>query len=207
MNNTPLPDAIQDGTRCQRCGHYIGDGQGNGKPRSCVGCASGSGGNARYELRRFNDPELYVVCREVTPAEDINDLVHAMKIAMLEHNGIGLAAPQVGSDLRVIIVGCVSSSGTLFTVMVNPTVTKISDRTSFDYEGCLSFPGVRAWIKRQKHVKVAYTDELGVEVERNLFGLEARILQHELDHLVGICLVGSEWRRQLILNPSAEAIR
>ena len=161
---------------------------------------------SRYELRQFNDPALYVVCREVTPEDDVGDLVQAMMAVMLEHDGIGLAAPQVGSGLRVIIVGRKSDSGNTFQVMVNPKVEKRSEQSWFAYEGCLSYPGVSAWVNRRTRVKVSYADGSG-RAKRSMTGHEARVFQHELDHLDGICRVGDEWRRQLIRTPSAEAIR
>lgn len=150
-----------------------------------------------YELRQFDDPALKVVCRDVTPDDDVDDLVVAMHRVMLEHNGIGLAAPQVGSDLRVIIVGRQSDNGNTFQVMVNPRVQKASEQSCFADEECLSFPGVSAWVKRHKRVKVSYADG-SQRARRTLTGHEARVFQHELDHLDGICRVGDEWRRRRV---------
>lgn len=160
-----------------------------------------------YAVRQFDDPDLRVVCRDVPQGHDVYELLRAMHMVILDYNGIGLAAPQVGSDLRVIVVGRQTGNINLYTAMVNPKILKLSEQSNFAYEGCLSYPGVEAWVKRHKRVKIAYTDLSGCATRRSLAGHEARVLQHELDHLEGICRVGDEWRRQLIRTPSAEAKR
>ncbi len=151
-----------------------------------------------YRLRQFDDSALKVVCRKVTPDDDreVADLVNAMFQVMLDNNGIGLAAPQVGSDLRVIIVGRASDNGNTFQVMVNPRIGKVSEQSCFADEGCLSYPGVTAWVKRRKRVRVSYADG-SQRAKRSLAGHEARVFQHEFDHLNGICRVADAWQREL----------
>ncbi len=156
----------------------------------------------QYELRQFDDPALHVVCRDVTPADVLGGLIEAMEDVILKYYGVGLAAPQVGSDLRVIIVG--SELSPFHDVMINPTITKASKQRFGDAEGCLSFPGVKTMVWRHKRVRIAYKDDNGCAVKHRLTGYQARIFQHELDHLDGICRVGDEWNRQRGLCPLAE---
>jgi len=100
-------------------------------------------------------------------------------------NGAGLAAPQIGRPLRAILVG----DG----FIVNPEIVDHSPKQVADQEGCLSYPGVFATVFRWKWV--AFTSR-GRGVTK-IDGFTAVVLQHEVDHLDGICLVGNEWRRQM----------
>lgn len=113
---------------------------------------------------------------------DPTELVKAMTKIMFENNGIGLAAPQVGVMKRLFIMG---SSDKLF-VCINPTL--ISGGESYrDLEGCLSFPDLWLHVNRYKQIQVHYQDLQGKVVETTLEGIIARVYQHELDHLDGVC--------------------
>lgn len=113
---------------------------------------------------------------------DPTELVKAMTKVMFENNGIGLAAPQVGIMKRLFIMGNVDK---LF-VCINPTL--ISDGETYrDLEGCLSFPNLWLHVSRYKQIQAHYQDIQGNVVESTLEGLVARVYQHELDHLDGVC--------------------
>lgn len=113
---------------------------------------------------------------------DPTELVKQMTKIMFENNGIGLAAPQVGILKRIFIMG---NSDKLF-VCINPTL--ISGGESYrDLEGCLSFPDLWLHVSRYKQIQAHYQDIQGNVVETSLEGLIARVYQHELDHLDGVC--------------------
>lgn len=101
---------------------------------------------------------------------------------MKKSGGIGLAAPQIGDNKRIFVMG------QLFTkyYCINPVVTEYSEKTGFYKEGCLSFPGLQLNIERPKSVKVSYYDPDGCLKEEELSGIWARCFQHELDHINGI---------------------
>jgi len=113
---------------------------------------------------------------------DPTELVKSMTKIMFENNGIGLASPQVGVLKRLFIMG---NSDKLF-VCINPTL--ISGGESIrDLEGCLSFPNLWLHVSRYKQIQARYQDINGNIVETTLEGLIARVYQHELDHLDGVC--------------------
>ena len=113
---------------------------------------------------------------------DPTELVKAMTKVMFENNGIGLAAPQVGVMKRLFIMG---NSDKLF-VCINPTLIS-GGETYRDLEGCLSFPNLWLHVNRYKQIQAHYQDIQGNVVESTLEGLIARVYQHELDHLDGVC--------------------
>ena len=107
-----------------------------------------------------------------------------LKEFMIQENGIGLAAPQVGISKRVFVMLVHGR----FRACFNPEITKISNvLTNYD-EGCLSFPGEQCIISRLDWISVRYHEADGAAVEDTLVGLEARCFQHELDHLNGITM-------------------
>ena len=132
-----------------------------------------------------------VLSSRAKPIEKIDDnirrLVEKMTDIMLEHKGIGLAAPQAGVSLRLFII---SLDGTRESVKVyvNPTVTPTGELGSTE-EGCLSVPGVFTKIRRYKKCKVTATDLDGNEFTDQAEGLYARALQHECDHIEGMTIV------------------
>lgn len=113
---------------------------------------------------------------------DPTDLVKAMTKIMFEHNGIGLAAPQVGVSKRIFIMG---NNDKLF-VCINPYIVT-GNGEERDIEGCLSFPNLWLRVLRKRQITVKYQTISGETVEQTLEGLIARVFQHELDHLDGIC--------------------
>lgn len=139
-------------------------------------------------IRKWDDPILKTACQPVAPGEDVTDLIALMRRALAEsRNGVGLAAPQVGVAKRVILVrnDC----------LINPVIGWRSPKTSKWDEGCLSYPGITAEIERHVAVGVRYERPDRSVVKRMKFrGFDARIVQHEIDHLDGICRVGDAWR-------------
>lgn len=133
----------------------------------------------KYEL---TDKTLYDVCEPVEPDEDINNLVGAMWDIVREGKGVGLAANQIGSTKRVIVV----NTNTTRTVMVNPVILKTSPQMVSSREGCLSFPGKQVTIPRHKQITVVWRTTEGEEKKQKLRGLDGIVVQHEVDHLNGI---------------------
>lgn len=127
-------------------------------------------------LRKFSDPWDFATDGDPT------ELVKHMTKIMFENSGIGLAAPQVGVMKRLFIMG---NTDKLF-VCINPTL--ISGGESYrDLEGCLSFPNLWLQVSRYKEILAYYQDIQGNVIETKLDGLIARVYQHELDHLDGVC--------------------
>jgi peptide deformylase len=108
---------------------------------------------------------------------------------MYSHEGVGLAAPQVGKSVRLVLVDVSSGeSKSALRVMINPVVTSMSPETDVRPEGCLSLPGELFHVRRSLSVKVRYLNPRLSTVEDELFDMEARIFLHELDHLSGILI-------------------
>ena len=115
-----------------------------------------------------------------------------MRETMAHLNGAGLAAPQIGVGLRVVIFGVKSNprypdvEEVPDTVLINPEIAPLSEETEEAWEGCLSVPGMRGWVPRWTSVRYAGFDEQGQRFERRVGGFHARVVQHECDHLDGI---------------------
>ena len=122
--------------------------------------------------------------------DEVRDLVRDMKETMLAENGIGLSAPQVGVNLRVIVVQLMSAGKLVGPVqeMINPVITNYSEDTNDYEEGCLSIPGEYIRIDRPRSIHVKFQTLSGKYKKWYLKGLEARIVQHEVDHLNGILM-------------------
>ncbi len=111
----------------------------------------------------------------------IEDMIATMKAA----KGIGIAAPQVGKSLRVIVVNTDDQP----TVLINPVITRFSWRKSIDEEGCLSVPGEFGLVKRAESIRVEALNELAEPLKFKAKGLLARVVQHEVDHIDGILFI------------------
>lgn len=112
-------------------------------------------------------------------------LLKDMNASMKAANGVGLAAPQIGELLRV----CIAQIGGKPVPLINPDITWKSDETAIDEEGCLSLPGIWLPVPRSTEITLKYLDEKGQEQERRLQQFDARVVQHEVDHLEGVLIV------------------
>jgi peptide deformylase len=116
---------------------------------------------------------------------EIQALIPAMAEAMKKENGVGLAAPQIGSSVRL----CIVKEENKIYALINPQITAKSTKKIVMEEGCLSFPGTFFPITRPENVKVRFLDEAGAEKKLKAGGLLGRAIQHEIDHLDGILII------------------
>jgi len=146
------------------------------------------------EILRMGDPRLL---RRARPVEQFDTaalraLVTDLRETMAHANGAGLAAPQIGIDLRVVVFGVRANprypqaEAVPDTVLINPVITPLGAEIAEDWEGCLSVPGLRGWVPRPARVRYTGYDERGVRFEHSVGGFHARAVQHECDHLDGI---------------------
>jgi len=153
-------------------------------------------------IRTYPDPVLRRRARSVERVDErIRRLMDDMLETMYAAPGIGLAAPQVGESLRVIVAD-VSEAKDRPLRMVNPEITWRSETTAVAEEGCLSLPEIYGEVERPEAVEVRYLDENGAERTLRAEGLLARCLQHEVDHLDGVLFIDhlSPVRRNLLLR-------
>ena len=138
------------------------------------------------EIRLLGDPILRETARPVSAVDDeLRALVADMFETMYANEGVGLAAPQVGLGIRVIVVDPHDEVTKPF-ALFNPDVVSQSDATEKSEEGCLSIPGVRDIVERPAACVVEALDTAGKQVRMEAEGMLARILQHEVDHLNGV---------------------
>ena len=144
----------------------------------------------KIDLVEYPDVFLRSKSHEVKfPLDDkTTRLIQWMKKAMYQHHGIGIAAVQVGYLQRIFIMDCTRARETP-QVFINPVIVKNSEETLTDFEGCLSAPGKHGEVKRYLRIVLNYKDEKGEEHTKTFYNLEARCIQHELDHLDGkLCI-------------------
>jgi len=141
-------------------------------------------------VRQYPDPVLRIAADPVGDVDgDVKRLVERMSEVMRQAHGVGLAAPQLGI-LRRILVYRVSSDGEIHS-LINPELRERSEETESDTEGCLSLLGGELQVPVERHVRIVVVavDADGNEVEIDAEGLEARVIQHEIDHLDGVLIV------------------
>ncbi|HEY7237636.1 MAG TPA: peptide deformylase [Burkholderiales bacterium] len=146
------------------------------------------------DVLRMGDPRLWEKSLPVaefgTPA--LTELLQDMRDTMAHLNGAGLAAPQIGVLLRVVIFGVHGNARypdveeVPDTVLINPVITPLSNEMEEGWEGCLSVPGMRGWVPRYAKLKYSGYDEKGKRFVREVSGFHARVVQHECDHLDGV---------------------
>ena len=117
--------------------------------------------------------------------KDTLKLIKDMKETVKKAEGLGLAAPQIGQSLRV----CLAHINGKMTPLINPDIVWRSTETIVMEEGCLSLPGQDVAVARAVEITIVYTDEKGQQQERRLHDLDARVVQHEVDHLEGVLIV------------------
>ena len=144
----------------------------------------------RLEVLKDGNEVLRIKSIPTLITDEVRDLVRDMKETMLSENGIGLSAPQVGVNLRVIVVQLMSAGKLVGPVqeMINPVITSYSDDSMEYEEGCLSIPGEYIRINRPRSIHVKFQTLSGKYKKWFLKGLEARIVQHEIDHLDGVLM-------------------
>ncbi len=142
-------------------------------------------------------------------ASVVRDLVARMFASMYAAPGIGLAAPQVGHSLRLVVIDLMPDDKNLPRTLVNPEIVLKSEELATREEGCLSLPGQYADITRPARVRVRFQDETGARQEIDAEGLLSACLQHEIDHLDGILFVDrlSALKRNMIMRRLAKEQR
>ncbi len=143
---------------------------------------------------KMGDPRLFEVAKPVTVFDtpQLHELVQDMHHTMEALNGAGLAAPQIGIGLQVVIFGVTrnprypDAEEVPYTVLINPKIASLDREMEEDWEGCLSVPGMRGLVPRYKRLSYQGYDQYGKTVERSVSGFHARVVQHECDHLQGI---------------------
>ncbi len=142
----------------------------------------------------MGDPRLLAVAEPVRAfgTSDLDELLDDMRDTMRHLNGAGLAAPQIGVGLRVVIFGMEhnprypEADPVPFTVLINPELTALGEDMEEGWEGCLSVPGMRGLVPRYRHLRYTGEDAAGEPIDRIVSGFHARVVQHEVDHLDGI---------------------
>ena len=150
------------------------------------------GAMKRALLTREREFELARSWRETGDQTALHELLQDMHDTMQAANGAGLAAPQIGVNLQLVVFG----SGEINprypdappvprTVLLNPVITPLSDEEEEGWEGCLSVPGLRGVVPRWRRIRYSGVDVDGRPIEREAEGFHARVVQHECDHLIG----------------------
>lgn len=148
---------------------------------------------SHYQIAEIGNPILAQPAKPVTDfaAPELAEQIRAMETLMHERNGVGIAAPQIGVGLQLMIIA--SKPNVRYPqapkmeplLLVNPSIKWQSANTFKDWEGCLSVPGLRGLVTRPCAVKVCYQDRQGAACEMALDGFPARVFFHEYDHLLG----------------------
>jgi len=145
------------------------------------------------EILKMGDPRLLRIAQPVRSFDtpELHALVAEMFDTMHAANGAGLAAPQIGVDLQLVIFGFKKNERypdappVPETVLLNPQITPLSDEEEEGWEGCLSVPGLRGVVPRFARIRYTGFDPRGERIERDAEGFHARVVQHECDHLIG----------------------
>ena len=146
------------------------------------------------EVLKMGDPRLLAVALPVGGfgAAELENLLNDMRDTMHDQKGVGLAAPQIGVGLRVVIFGFDSNprypeaESVPYTVLINPVLTPIGEDQEEGWEGCLSVPGMRGLVPRYRNLRYTGLDAAGMPIDRTVSDFHARVVQHEVDHLDGI---------------------
>jgi peptide deformylase len=149
---------------------------------------------AVHEILKMGDPRLLRVAQAITEfdSDELHLLVADMFDTMAAADGAGLAAPQIGVDLQLVIFGTDEINPRYpdaplvpRTVLLNPVITPLGDEEENGWEGCLSVPGLRGVVPRFSKIRYTGFDLYGDAIDRTVDGFHARVVQHECDHLIG----------------------
>ena len=148
-----------------------------------------------HSILKMGDPRLLQVSLPIQishiPSFEIQTLINDMLETMHSLNGAGLAAPQIGVNKQLVVFGFEKNLRypdavpIQETILINPSITIISNQEEEDWEGCLSVPGIRAKVPRYKKIRYSGYDRDGTLIDRTVEGFHARVVQHECDHLIG----------------------
>jgi len=146
------------------------------------------------EILKMGDPRLLRVARPVEHIHDpdLKTIIADMYETMHAAGGVGLAAPQIGVDLRLMIFGFDKTPRypdeppVPVTTLINPWIELLTEETEEGWEGCLSLPGMRGWVPRATHIRYGGALSDGAAFAREARGFHARVFQHEFDHLNGV---------------------
>lgn len=146
------------------------------------------------KVREVGEPCLEQICETVATIDnELKELIEDMKATLAYGTSLGISAPQIGVNKRVVVIGAKKEAikyndaeEIQLTVMINPTWINCGEETDIQYEGCSSVPIVRGKVERFKKIQLKYYDEEFQQVEKEATGFFARLVQHECDHLEGI---------------------
>ena len=146
------------------------------------------------DILKMGDPRLLRIAPAVTEfdTDELHMLITDMLDTMHAANGAGLAAPQIGVDVQLVIFGTDAVNPRYpdapvvpRTVLINPVITFLDSALEDGWEGCLSVPGMRGVVPRYAHIRYTGFDQYGDPIDRTVDGFHARVVQHECDHLIG----------------------
>ena len=146
------------------------------------------------KILKMGDHRLLQMAQPVIAFDtsELHALIADMRETMVAVNGAGLAAPQIGVNLQLVIFGSTAINPRYpdrplvpQTVLLNPVITPIGDAEELDWEGCLSVPGLRGEVPRWANIRYTGFNEFGQTIDRTVSGFHARVVQHECDHLIG----------------------
>ena len=145
------------------------------------------------EILKMGHPILLEIAKPVEKfnTSELDSIIEDMIDTMKENDGAGLAAPQIGLGMQLVIFGFDSNERypeadqVPFTVLINPVITPIGDEEEDGWEGCLSVPGLMGVVPRFKKIRYQGKDQHGNDIDREVDGFHARVVQHECDHLIG----------------------
>lgn len=143
---------------------------------------------------RMGDPRLLEKAGTVSHfnTDELHELIRDMRDTMAANDGAGLAAPQIGVGIQVVIFGVESNprypeaDPVPDTVLINPVLTLLGEEVEEDWEGCLSIPGMRGLVPRYQCLRYQGSDQFGNPIDRTVSDFHARVVQHECDHLLGM---------------------
>ena len=149
---------------------------------------------SRRDILKMGDARLLRIAEPIAAFDtpELHSLIADMRETMAAVNGAGLAAPQIGINLQLVIFGGTEVNPRYpdrplipITVLLNPVITPMDDEEQLDWEGCLSVPGLRGEVPRWTRIRYTGFDEFGQTIDRTVDGFHARVVQHECDHLIG----------------------